>query len=458
MEFLDALKQYYKKISSQNFDTPFEARIQAAKNSKELFSIKKFDLRGTENLPSDPGFIFIYNHISNNDNYTLENDFQITLDSHFISSMISYTYYQNPGLRVIRYELPYEKAHRNYYNNFDYIKVYSKQFLTENISRVQLNESKKNFYDKAKLALSRGENLIFNPEGKSSTTEKSPSDFKAGVFKMIIRSGLDPFIVPLIMVNFDKLNSDTTYRCEIKKPFRLSSKIENFDDRNQIDEFLFSLNHDYKKWVNDLRKVNSGFEDDINALVQKRKKLIEEKNLIVFYGSSSFRLWSNLKEDFYPYNVLNFGFGGAFIEDCIRYFDELFYKLNPTALILYVGGNDLSLGYSPHKINSFFRKLLKLIKLKFPNSFVFCVSVKPSYHRIDQIENIKLLNSLIKKELMKTENTLFIDVFKLFLDDKNQIINSYFLIDNLHLSYNGYRVWQKEIYRALNQKLEILKT
>ena len=59
-----------------------------------------------------------------------------------------------------------------------------------------MDEAKREFYAKAREALAKGENLIVNPEGISSSTDKSPSKFKAGVFKMIIRSGLDPFVVP----------------------------------------------------------------------------------------------------------------------------------------------------------------------------------------------------------------------------------------------------------------------
>ena len=91
---------------------------------------------------------------------------------------------------------------------------------------------KRNFIKKLKKSLAKGENLIVNPEGISSSTEISPSNFKAGVFKMIIRSGLDPFIVPIVMTNFDKLNSETIYRCEIKKPFRLSSQMTIMIEKN----------------------------------------------------------------------------------------------------------------------------------------------------------------------------------------------------------------------------------
>ena len=245
------------------------------------------------------------------------------------------------------------------------------------------------------------------------------------------------------MTNFDKLNSETIYRCEIKKPFRLSSVVDNYDDRKKLDNFLINLNSDYENWVNDLRKFNDGYDQEIKKLILKKDKLISKKNIVAFYGSSSFRLWNNLNEDFKAYNVLNFGFGGAFIEDCIRYFDKLFSNINPIVFVLYVGGNDLSLEYSNRKIISLFKNLLKKIKSQFPNARVISVSIKPSYHRIDKFDQIKQLNTIIEKELMKNDKNSYIDIFKLFLNKDKKIIKSYFVKDNLHLSSKGYKVWKK---------------
>ena len=275
--FKKALNEYYKKIITGNFNSYQKVRVFSARALKKIFSLNKYTLIGTENLPTKSGVVFIYNHISNNDEYLLKKDFQITLDSHFISSMISYNYYKSPGVRIIRHSLPNEKEHAIYYNKFDYIKVYSKNYLPENISKEKINDAKKEFYKKAKETLAKGENLIVNPEGISSSTEMSPSDFKAGVFKMIIRSGLDPFVVPLVMTNFDKLNSETIYRCEIKKPFRLSSVVDNYDDRKKLDNFLIGLNFNYRNWVNDLRKFNDGYDQEIKKLILKKDKLISKK-------------------------------------------------------------------------------------------------------------------------------------------------------------------------------------
>ena len=449
--FKKSLNQYLEKIVTTDFNSPLDARVVAAEYLQKIFSLNKYDLLGTENLPLKSGVVFIYNHISNNDEYLLKNKFQITLDSHFISSMVSYKYYKSPGVRIIRHNLPHEIEHAKYYNKFGYIKVYSKHYLPKDISKEKMDEAKREFYAKAKEALAKGENLIVNPEGISSSTDKSPSKFKAGVFKMIIRSGLDPLVVPLVMTNFDKLNSETIYRCEIKKPFRLSSLVDDYNDRKKLDDILINLNSNYQNWVNNLRKFSEGFDQEIKKLILKKDKLLSKKNLIVFYGSSSFRLWNNLNEDFKSYNVLNYGFGGAFIEDCIRYFDRLFSNINPIAFVLYVGGNDLSLEYSNRKINSLFKILLTKIKSQFPYTKIICVSIKPSYHRIEKFKKIKNLNTIMKEELMKNGKNSYVDIFRLFLNKDEKIIKSYFVKDNLHLSKKGYEVWKKSILKVFQK-------
>lgn len=451
LHFKNSLEQYYQKVVSKSYSSKADARVEAAKLSKELFASNKFDLRGTENLPPETGVVFIYNHIANNKEYILENDFQITLDSHFISSLISYTYYNTPGLRVVRHGLPSENAHNTYYDKFGFIKVYSKQFLPKNVTPTHMKNWKEQFYLQSKIALENGENLIINPEGKSFSTEDSPGDFKAGVFKMIIHSKLDPLIVPLVMVNFDKLNSKTTYRCEIKKPFRLSEVINDYSSKEQLNDFLVNFNNRYSQWVEALRSTTPGYDQDIKQLIKQRQNHKPKENLFVFYGSSTFRLWENIATDFEPFNVLNFGFGGSFIEDCINYFDTLFAAINPTALVLYVGGNDISLGYSPEKINELFKTLLYCIKSRFPDTYIFCVSIKPSRHRIEQLEKIRLLNQLMENELNKIQNAVYVNIFDSFLDKNDKIIDDYFLKDNLHLSSSGYNVWQEKIYAAIKK-------
>ena len=174
--------------------------------------------------------------------------------------------------------------------------MYSKDFIPNSVSQKDLDNLKK-FYDSCRSVLLKKENLIINPEGKSSTTKFSIR-FQGWYFKMILKSKLNPLIVPLVMVNFDYLHSETTYRCEIKKPFRLSTKINDFENKKELNDFVISFQKEYSQWIDSLRKATSNHEAEIKLLIEKKKKHSQKENLIVFYGSSTFRLWKNIENDF----------------------------------------------------------------------------------------------------------------------------------------------------------------
>ena len=89
-----------------------------------------------------------------------------------------------------------------------------------------------------------------------------------------------------------------------------------------------------------------GFESEISALEKQIKNKKTTDDLVVFYGSSTIRLWNSLQDDFPHTNTLNLGFGGAFISSLSQNFDRLFTFEAPKAIVLYLGGNDLSLGWT----------------------------------------------------------------------------------------------------------------
>ncbi len=70
-----------------------DARLTAANKFYELFSNANLIIKGSEYLPYQSSSIFIYNHLNNNPDYLIGSDFQITLDSHFISSFIQFEFF-----------------------------------------------------------------------------------------------------------------------------------------------------------------------------------------------------------------------------------------------------------------------------------------------------------------------------------------------------------------------------
>jgi len=71
---------------------------------------------------------------------------------------------------------------------------------------------------------------------------------------------------------------------------------------------------------------------------------------VVFYGSSTIRLWTHLAADLRSDRIVNAGFGGSTLEACLYFFDRVVTPLRPASLILYAGDNDLGDGRSPAQV------------------------------------------------------------------------------------------------------------
>ena len=137
-----------------------EIRELSAQQFQAIFDNLKVQIKGSEHLPYEQGSIFIYNHLDNHPSLVAAPHFQITLDSHYISGLL-YKYYKDPGIRVARHSLPDESNHKAYYDRFDYIRVYSKNFTPENLTKKEVKKENKKFYKRA--ASTRGRFKILHP-------------------------------------------------------------------------------------------------------------------------------------------------------------------------------------------------------------------------------------------------------------------------------------------------------
>lgn len=102
---------------------------------------------------------------------------------------------------------------------------------------------------------------------------------------------------------------------------------------------------------------NPKWEKDIQTLERKFASGGSGKNVILFVGSSSIRLWK-LDRSIPEHRVLNHGFGGSVLSDSVDYFDRLVTPTEPEIIVLYAGDNDVANGKSPQTIANGFRKFL----------------------------------------------------------------------------------------------------
>lgn len=183
------------------------------------------------------------------------------------------------------------------------------------------------------------------------------------------------------------------------------------------------------------------FGEEVQHLADN--KVGTKLNPVVFYGSSSIRLWDSLDSDFPEQEILNLAFGGSTIEYCSHYFEKLIEPNNLKKMIFYCGDNDIGNGNSPYQVLEDFKKIFFKFRRKFANKHFTFISIKPSIERFGLIGNIKEANALINNFLAEEPFTTYINVFDYMLNESGQVRKELFSDDLLHMNEKGYALWKE---------------
>lgn len=256
-EFYNDLSQlYHDVVSAPQGWSHLNVRKMCAQKFLDAFEKTNFIIQGEEHLPNEPA-IYIYNHLLNHPFNTLPNNFQLTLDSHFISSVVLFKNFNNPGIRVVRVPTGAEYGHQFYYERLGHIPVYTKDSAAIQETDAEKKKRRSEFYKLASFYLENNTSLLLAPEGQSQSTSQSPAEFKPGAFKLATYMKKEPYIVPIAMANFDKRLNHTTYCCVIKEPFKLSEKVKDPDDRVEMKAFLTNYQKEFRAFVEEAVELAS---------------------------------------------------------------------------------------------------------------------------------------------------------------------------------------------------------
>ncbi|QNL48216.1 hypothetical protein H8S90_15575 [Olivibacter sp. SDN3] len=190
--------------------------------------------------------------------------------------------------------------------------------------------------------------------------------------------------------------------------------------------------------------IQEQWDEEISLIKKRTAKLKHSNDLVAFYGSSSFRLWANMKDDLCPLHTLNMGFGGSTYKDCLYYFDTVFAGVYPKNIVLYGGDNDIANGETPTAILNSFKALVNKIQGKYPNQALAVISIKPSLSRLHLLPDIIRTNNMLQQSINRIGGS-YIDVFSLMLNNKKQPRKELFLEDDLHMNAQGYRIWAETL-------------
>ena len=251
LDLYQGLQRAYEAVANAPADMPPEqVRRRSMEAFAELFSRLSYRIQGEENLPDKTGNIVIMNHLENHTDTMLPNDFRLTLDSHFVSSMILYRHYGEAPVRVVRKPETGWFGYQQYFDRLDYLYVYPGDVDEEDRDQ-QLTREKRNhrFIEQAAAHLRAGRNLLIAPEGRCSFTEASPGPFKVGAFRLAAAMQPEPLIVPIAVANFDKRLTRTTTAAIVLPPFRLSEKLAAGGRQDALFDFVNRLQHGYRHYV-----------------------------------------------------------------------------------------------------------------------------------------------------------------------------------------------------------------
>ena len=204
---------------------------------------------------------------------------------------------------------------------------------------------------------------------------------------------------------------------------------------------------------------NMQFEEDVSFLELLDVEEKAGENDILFIGSSSIRLWDNINEDMYPYSSVKRGYGGAHFYDLIHFSERLVKNHSPKAILIFVanditGSNDstnLVGDLSPKEVKRLFRYNYKLIRCIHKHITIFLIETTPTPKRWKVWDKILQANKKLERFCKQEPNLYFISTRDKFIGSDGLPIKSLFLNDELHLNFDGYKLWSSVIKSKLMQ-------
>jgi len=210
----------------------------------------------------------------------------------------------------------------------------------------------------------------------------------------------------------------------------------------QIDDIILSCS------VRVIRRSSSAlntFYSDVST----------EKKRILLCGSSSIDQWQTAYEAFAPYEIANVGIGGTTVKYWIKWRKRLVtgLKPKPSAVVIYIGSNDVTQGISGAVNASNTIRLLKMIRSELKNVPVFYVSIVPSWGRKSNWKAIQVSNKKMKKYCRHAKNIYYLDVASEFLDEGGRPQTDLFKGDQIHPNGRGYLLWEKVVVAKVKEVL-----
>lgn len=183
----------------------------------------------------------------------------------------------------------------------------------------------------------------------------------------------------------------------------------------------------------------------------KKKPAQKNSGRILLAGSSSIARWNSAVEDFAPYQIVNMAISGTTIEQWNKWYKKMIVAYKPTAVVWYVGGNDLWQKTTPQKTAQLFIDTVQKLHKELPDTPIYFVSVYTNISRKSISKQILAYNKKIKQFCKKNDYITYVDLATRFNNSGTPLKN--LLVDGLHPNAKGYKIWKDVVAAQIKKDL-----
>ena len=178
------------------------------------------------------------------------------------------------------------------------------------------------------------------------------------------------------------------------------------------------------------------------------------EDAVLFYGSSSIRLWRTIEDDMAPRPVIQRGYGGARLSDAVGFVERVVHPHQAKAIVVFLA-NDIDGRRNqptPQRVGELFGELLDRVRIAHPDTPLLWVEVTPTPARFDLWPLVEDASARIAARCDDDPNAYFIPTAASYLVDGQPDANL-FREDGLHQNAEGYAIWKSLIQAALDDIL-----
>lgn len=268
-------------------------------------------------------------------------------------------------------------------------------------------------------------------EGGPDATAAAPLKYKERMHWKLTVSGnvytlyVDDMENPLIQTfdnTFDRAGGVGIRICA--KAGEEAGRVENIVINGiPVDEVTYNEKGTYDLWAERL----------INQYPAK-----ENQGKIILMGHSFIEFWRNSETDLLPYDTLNFGMGGSWVRHIANKTAAMLVPYNPKAVIIGIGGNDVSGGVPTAQIISEVQAYIESLLTDLPGVPIIYVSNVVSSLRLTQQDQKTArlqINDEMKPWCDSKENVWYLDCTSAASGENPDI----WLADQIHMNATGYQ-------------------